>query len=59
MTITTNLGNFHGFKNIEIFMRLENISEIEIQNIKLLSMPLGKQGKYNYNEILEILNRED
>lgn len=60
MTIKTNYGNFGGFKNLEIFMRTENIMEIEILQIDLLSIPIILPCKnYTYSEVLEIINRED
>lgn len=60
MIVKTNFGNFHGFKSLETFMRLENKKEVEILEVEHFTIKIAcSSGKFSYQQILEILTRED
>lgn len=58
MIIRTNYGEFGNFKDLEIFMRLEDLETIEFLDVQYWGIDLSfTKGIYTYSQILEILNR--
>lgn len=59
MIIKTNVAEFCSFKDIESYMRLENMHVIELLNVRYFGINLSfTRGLYTYDDILDILNQE-
>lgn len=57
MEIKTNLGTFGDFKDLEICMRLEGHSEVDIYAIKALMETWEcLAGQYTYSDVKQIIN---
>lgn len=57
MIIKTDCADFGSFKDLEIFMRQENLQTIELLDVQYWGIGLSfTKGTYTYSQILEILH---
>ena len=57
MEIKTNVGIFGSFRDIETYMRLEGLKNIEVISIKALMETWERlAGQYTYNEIKQVID---
>jgi len=57
MEIKTNIGTFGSFRDIETYMRLEGLENIEVISIKALMETWEHlAGQYTYSDVKRIIN---
>lgn len=57
MIIKTNFADFGSFRDLEIFMRQENLQAIELLDVQYWGIDLAfTRGAYTYSQILAILH---
>lgn len=57
MEIKTNVGTFGNFKDVETYMRLEGLENIEVISIKALTETWERlAGQYTYSDVKQIIN---
>lgn len=56
MIIKTDIAEFGNFKDLETYMRLENVHVIELLDVRYFGINLSfTKGLYTYEDILDII----